>query len=1096
MHRFYQEQYQLDGGRQDRYVTGSDAVGLTMGHYDTKKLPIYEYLHSRKAPDYAISDRFFQAAFGGSFLNHQWLVAAATPTFPGAPTDGSANDLHSLVDSNGMPNTYPLYTPTGAVKDAALTIPCDSANADGLACGDYAVNTIQPPYQPYSPGTAVEKRLPPQILAPKSVSAVWALGSPELRQRIEAAHEIAIDRALTYAVQHVPMLRQRIDASTVLHAKAIASRRDELAAHHRSRCGRSGPGPAAALAYPAARRAPPRWTARGDRFADVDATSARGRRGVPERARSRARHDRIRGRAPGTGRGERYFDQLAGVPQPLLDRWSSRHHQVQAAIRERLSATERDLRAVIAEGGPAAADAHERLELLLANGQPAPAEERLMGTITRAGKVAVSAADLDTEWRRTARAIGFTAERVDVLRRQQHQPLTPAAPDRVLDALTEFDATFPAREARAVALERSAGAAINDALRPLVELRDGGEILRLADGSGTTRAHRAREHETIRTAERVIDHRITALDRDSVVAQADRLDRELRGRGARLSDEQRQAIMLGCSDRQLVMIEGQAGTGKSTALTGIARAHHNAGREIVVTSTAAVAAERLARDLHYAGVDTRHYSLAALQTAITNGTVALGPQTTIIHDEAALASTREQHALLAAVETSGARLIAVGDPRQNPSVGAGGLWPDIEAATLDQHSQAVLTHNLRARDPADRRDQARFRDGHHELAVRGYAARDRVHTSAGLTRAEDAALEAAHTDTRSGRTTIVLAQTSNDHLDELNARYQAIRLQHGELGATAIPAPGRPYDLHRGDEVQIRRTINHPVHGPLRNGTTALIRDIAPDARTIGLALPTGHPVTLSIEQADAAQLRLAYVQHPFPAQGITTGTAHLIVSAHTTREGTYVALTRARQETHLYAEQSVDPGGTATASKPSPSGSAGPSPTSRRSASRSSTTGRPPRQPPAASRSSPTSRPDSRRAAITWESMSGPRPTRRSRSTGRLNVTSDRRWPGPSPHSTLGSTRVLPAVAIKAHPTGDGHVDLGSSRPATYANLSATTRRPPGHRAGNRDEPEGARSAPWRGVPTYDALLPRRRRDGSVLPSSDEEINRQRLSP
>ena len=145
--------------------------------------------------------------------------------------------------------------------------------------------------------------------------------------------------------------------------------------------------------------------------------------------------------------------------------------------------------------------------------------------------------------------------------------------------------------------------------------------------------------------------------------------------------------MLACSDRQLVMIEGQAGTGKSTALTGIARAHHDAGRDIVVTSTAAVAAERLPRELQHAGVDTRHYSLAALQTAITNGAVALGPQTTIIHDEAALASTREQHALLAAVENSGARLIAVGDPHQNPPVGAGGLWPHLEAATRDQHSR-------------------------------------------------------------------------------------------------------------------------------------------------------------------------------------------------------------------------------------------------------------------------------------------------------------------------------------------------------------------------------------------------------------------------
>ncbi|MGH2882877.1 MAG: AAA family ATPase, partial [Solirubrobacteraceae bacterium] len=329
------------------------------------------------------------------------------------------------------------------------------------------------------------------------------------------------------------------------------------------------------------------------------------------------------------------------------------------------------------------------------------------------------------------------------------------------------------REARAVALERSAGIPIDDALRPLVELRDAGEILRLADGSDTTRVHRAREQTTIGAAERVIEHRVTALERGAVVAQADRLDRELQGRGGRLSDEQRRAIMLACSDRQLVIIEGQAGTGKSTTLTGIARAHHDAGRDIVVTSTAAVAAERLARDLHHAGVDTRHYSLAALRTAITNGTLLLGPQTTIIHDEAALASTREQQALLAAVEISGARLIAVGDPRQNTSVGAGGLWPHLEAATRDRHSQAVLTRNLRARDPADRRDQACFRDGHHELAV-WFAS------------------------------------------------------QH-------------------------------------------------------------------------------AYVQHPFPAQGITADTAHLIVSAHATREGAYVALTRAREDTHVYAEASAD---------------------------------------------------------------------------------------------------------------------------------------------------------------------------------------------
>jgi phospholipase C len=71
VHRFYSEQYQLSGGMQNRYTTGSDAAGLTQGYYDTRALPIYQYLHSDEHPHYAIADDFFQAAFGGSFLNHQ-----------------------------------------------------------------------------------------------------------------------------------------------------------------------------------------------------------------------------------------------------------------------------------------------------------------------------------------------------------------------------------------------------------------------------------------------------------------------------------------------------------------------------------------------------------------------------------------------------------------------------------------------------------------------------------------------------------------------------------------------------------------------------------------------------------------------------------------------------------------------------------------------------------------------------------------------------------------------------------------------------------------------------------------------------------------
>ena len=168
VHRFYNEKYQINGGRMDRYVAGSDAAGLVMGHYDTRSLPIYEYLHGKGAPDYAIADRFFQAAYGGSFLNHQWLIAAATPTWPGAVADNGPNDLHSVVGPDGFPAATPLHPATPGTRDRALT---QAANPDGscvgsappgTVCGDWAINTLQPAFQPFAPGTPVERRLPAQ----------------------------------------------------------------------------------------------------------------------------------------------------------------------------------------------------------------------------------------------------------------------------------------------------------------------------------------------------------------------------------------------------------------------------------------------------------------------------------------------------------------------------------------------------------------------------------------------------------------------------------------------------------------------------------------------------------------------------------------------------------------------------------------------------------------------------------------------------------------------------------------------------------------------------------------------------------------------
>ena len=182
VHKFYQEQYQIDGGKMDRYTVGSDAIGLTQGYYDTRQLPIYKYLTGPNAPRFAILDDFFQAAFGGSFLNHQWLIAAATPVYPDTPTPPDPT-LHSIIDADGFPANYPPLHPTTGLRDGVLTVACNpdgSPPAPARVCGDYAVNTMQPTSHPFG---AFGAKLPTQTgktigdeLSAANVSWAWYAG--------------------------------------------------------------------------------------------------------------------------------------------------------------------------------------------------------------------------------------------------------------------------------------------------------------------------------------------------------------------------------------------------------------------------------------------------------------------------------------------------------------------------------------------------------------------------------------------------------------------------------------------------------------------------------------------------------------------------------------------------------------------------------------------------------------------------------------------------------------------------------------------------------------------------------------------------------
>jgi len=172
VHRFYQNQAQIDGGKLDRYVAISDAGALTMGYYDGSRLPMWRW-----ARDYTLADNFFMGAFGGSFLNHFWLICACTPVHPGAPATTRVR-----LDARGELETTPE-----SPRSALLGPP---SFYDGSVTPDgYAVNTEQPPFQPSQIPPA--PRGDPRLADPD--------GNPLPAQHQKTIGDTLSDRGITWA---------------------------------------------------------------------------------------------------------------------------------------------------------------------------------------------------------------------------------------------------------------------------------------------------------------------------------------------------------------------------------------------------------------------------------------------------------------------------------------------------------------------------------------------------------------------------------------------------------------------------------------------------------------------------------------------------------------------------------------------------------------------------------------------------------------------------------------------------------------------------------------------------------------------------------
>ena len=487
--------------------------------------------------------------------------------------------------------------------------------------------------------------------ADKSVSALWAVADPDLRSEIEQAHNDAARLALEETVlRHCAYTRVRnrdgeievlpADISAAMFQHGTSRDNDpQLHTHcvifNAARTHRDGK-------YRALHQHPVyTWMkAAGAVYRNALAWTLQERLGI---------------------RMEQYgedgeFTRITGMPEDLIGHWSKRRAAIIEAARE--------MGFTVEGNAPRAAAANK---------------------ITRAGK----SPDNDPEirhrrWRGEADAfieretlIDLLLGKAEEITQEQVRALTAVLEDLPY-RLTREEAVFRLPDIVERVGNATAGLLNRDAVATSIErVLLSPEVVRLtrpprsAEGRADmahTRLYSTRHNLQMEMEVRDMAAGMAAGTGHSLSAQAIEVKvAGLLAAGYPLSEEQITAIRtVTSSGGRVAIIEGAAGSGKTTTLRPIADLYREHGQSIIATAVAWRTAVALGND-----VDARPFCVDKLLRLAARGGIEINKDTTIIVDEAGMLSTRQAHHILQLSKLHGAKIVFAGDTQQQQPVEAG-----------------------------------------------------------------------------------------------------------------------------------------------------------------------------------------------------------------------------------------------------------------------------------------------------------------------------------------------------------------------------------------------------------------------------------------
>ena len=461
-----------------------------------------------------------------------------------------------------------------------------------------------------------------------------------------------------------------------------------------------------------------------------------------------------------------------------------------------------------------------------------------------------------------------------------------ADPSVALDAITHQQSTFTRRDMAKFAHRYSDG--LDQFNEVMGAMRSSPDLVELGqDGRGedrfTTRDMIEAEQRLHRAAELMAErkrHDVGDADRDAALARAET-------RGLVLSGEQADALTHVTDGRDLGIVVGYAGTGKS-AMLGVAReAWESAGFEVRGVALSGIAAENLESG---SGISSR--TIASMEHGWKNGRDMLTSRDVLVIDEAGMVGTRQMERVLSHAAEVGAKVVLVGDPQQLQSIEAGAAFRSIH----DRHG-GVEIHEVRRQREDWQRDATRdLATGRTDAAISAYDAHDMVHEAQTREQARDDLIGRWDRDRQASPDSnrIILTHT-NAEVRKLNEAAREKMREAGDLGEDVRFTVERgERNFAAGDRVMFLQ--NERGLG-VKNGTLGTIEQVSAQSMTV--QADDGRSIAFDLK--DYNRIDHGYAATIHKAQGMTVDRTHVLATPGMDAHGSYVALSRHRDGMDLH---------------------------------------------------------------------------------------------------------------------------------------------------------------------------------------------------